>query len=72
MNENQSTESGAKHITLDTYAKAQRLYHEKAQAAWKADIAEAMGPQEGGGYEVATDEEVLKVIEDLFADGGAE
>jgi len=62
-----TTEPGEKHITLNTYAAAMRLYHEKSKAAWNADIQTVVGGSTGG-FEAATEEEVLKVIEDIFAE----
>ncbi len=66
-----TTEPGARHITLDTYAAGMRRYHEKAKAAWNADIRTALAGSPAGGIEAATEAEVLQVIEDIFTEAAA-
>ncbi|MCM1295675.1 MAG: hypothetical protein NC311_09050 [Muribaculaceae bacterium] len=58
------TSAEKKHITLDAFSKAMARYHEKASAAWKSDIDSAGG---GADFVGASEEEVLQVIEDIFA-----
>lgn len=57
------TSAAEKCVTLDTYTKAMQAYHKKAQAAWQQDITNAGG----SNFVAATEEEVLKVIDDIFA-----
>lgn len=64
----QVTEPGEKKLTVNTFKEGMQAYHAKAQQEWETEIEQKITEAGVGcSCESATVEEVLKVVEDIFA-----